>query len=66
MSNLKMGQKALLILDNAPDHSNELMSHDGQISVVFLPPNFTPLLQPMQKMQSRQLNYIIARNYYFT
>jgi hypothetical protein len=47
MSHLKMEQEALLILHNAPGHPDELMSDDGQITVMFLPCRCTPLLQPM-------------------
>lgn len=44
----KMGiePKALLVMDNAPCHL-ELVSDDGKIKTMFLPPNSTPLLQPM-------------------
>lgn len=44
----KMGidSKALLIIDNAPCHL-ELVSDDGKIRCMFLPPNSTPILQPM-------------------
>lgn len=44
-------QKALLILDNCPGHpdTDELKSKDGKITAMFLPPNVTPLLQPMDQ-----------------
>ena len=43
--------QALLLLDNAPSHptEDELKSKDGQIVTMFLPPNFTPLIQPMDQ-----------------
>lgn len=43
--------KALLLLDNCPGHPDEesLKSEDGQICVLYLPPNVTPLLQPMDQ-----------------
>lgn len=43
--------KALLLLDNAPSHPNEdeLKSEDGQIVTMYLPPNVTPLIQPMDQ-----------------
>lgn len=43
--------KALLVLDNAPGHPNQenLKSKDGLIQIMFLPPNCTPLLQPMDQ-----------------
>ena len=43
--------KAILLLDNAPAHSHadKLVSQDGRIKVVFLPPNTTALIQPMDQ-----------------
>jgi hypothetical protein len=41
----KLAHKVLLILDNAPDHSDEeLLNVHPNIEVVFLPPNTTYLL----------------------
>jgi hypothetical protein len=39
--------KSLLILDNAPGHTSEgqLKLRDGLIELMFLPPDYTPLLQ---------------------
>lgn len=58
--------KALLVLDNAPGHPNEqeLKSSDGNIQAIFLPPNCTPLLQPMdqnviQKIKSLYKNKLL-------
>ncbi|CAG5048130.1 unnamed protein product [Parnassius apollo] len=58
--------KALLVLDNAPGHPNEqeLKSSDGNIQTTFLPPNCTPLLQPMdqnviQKIKSLYKNKLL-------
>lgn len=44
-------EKALLVLDNAPGHgpNDVLMSKDGRIKTLFMPPNCTPLLQPMDQ-----------------
>jgi hypothetical protein len=39
--------KALLILDNAPGHPVSVEDHADNIQVVFLPPNTTPILQPV-------------------
>lgn len=56
----KLPQKALLILDNCPGHpdENELNSADN-IRVMFLPPNVTPLLQPMDQnvIQAIKMQY---------
>lgn len=53
--------RALLLLDNAPSHpeEKELRSPDGLICVLYLPPNCTPLLQPMDQhvIQSIKLHY---------
>ena len=40
---------AVLVLDNCPDHPNEedLISDDGNITALYLPPNVTSLIQPM-------------------
>lgn len=47
--------KALLILDNAPSHPlvTELWSEDGQIQTIFLPPNVTALIQPIDQNEIR-------------
>ncbi|XP_045464241.1 jerky protein homolog-like [Harmonia axyridis] len=47
----KLPQKAILILDNAPCHppAEELRSSDGIIFTVYMPPNVTPLIQPMDQ-----------------
>ncbi|XP_039968335.1 jerky protein homolog-like isoform X1 [Bactrocera tryoni] len=43
--------KVLLLIDNAPSHPNEaqLTTEDGQILAMFMPPNVTPLIQPMDQ-----------------
>ncbi len=48
---LREKQKAFLLLDNAPSHPDlsELTSEDGQIRCVYLPPNTTSVLQPMDQ-----------------
>lgn len=44
-------QKALLVLDNAPGHPSEeeLTTEDKCITAIFLPPNCTALIQPMDQ-----------------
>lgn len=53
--------KALLLLDNCTAHHFEdnLVSDDGLIRVAFLPPNVTPLIQPMDQhvIQAIKLKY---------
>jgi len=66
-------QKALLVVDNAPGHDTgeELTSKNGQIKVMFLPPNCTTLLQPMDqniieniksKFKKKTLLHIVSRD----
>ena len=53
-----MEQKALLLLDNAPSHpsSATLRSEDGKIKTLFLPPNTTSIIQPMDQAVLDPLN----------
>lgn len=46
-SEQNISNKALLIIDNAPSHKLTLIPDN--IKVVFLPPNTTPILQPMDQ-----------------
>ncbi|KAG7164919.1 Tigger transposable element-derived protein 1-like 12 [Homarus americanus] len=41
--------KILLLLDNAPGHSPLLLDRHPNVKVVFLPPNTTSILQPMDQ-----------------
>ena len=43
--------KVLLLLDNAPAHpsAEKLKSRDGKVTTMFLPPNTTSILQPMDQ-----------------
>ena len=47
----KLEEKAPLLLDNAPAHpsTDVLQSEDGTIKCLFLPPNTTSLVQPMNQ-----------------
>jgi hypothetical protein len=49
LSSKKLEQKAVLILDNAPCHPVILKSEDNMINCLFLPPNTTSLIQPMDQ-----------------
>ena len=51
LEDLGQEPKAILILDNCAAHpnENELVSDDGKIVAKFLPPNVTPLIQPMDQ-----------------
>ncbi|XP_014285598.1 jerky protein homolog-like [Halyomorpha halys] len=40
-------QKAILLLDNAPSHPTDLKKNE--VRTIFLPPNVTPLIQPMDQ-----------------
>ena len=57
--------KAVLLLDNAPAHpaTTKLCSKDGRIKAMFLPPNTTSLIQPMDQgvIESTKRHY---RNFY--
>ncbi|XP_066253462.1 jerky protein homolog-like [Euwallacea similis] len=47
----KLPLRAMLLLDNAPSHpiAEKLCSKDGNIFVKYMPPNVTPLIQPMDQ-----------------
>lgn len=59
LKKLNLPQKAILILDNAPGHPDDLVSDDKQITVMYMPPNCTPLMQPMDQhvIQAVKLYY---------
>jgi hypothetical protein len=58
MRELNLPPKALLCLDNAPDE-NQLRTKDNNIQTLFLPPNCTPLIQPMDQhvIQNIKMHY---------
>ena len=43
----RTNRKCLLVMDNCGPHGTELVDPDGQIEVIFLPPNVTSVYQPM-------------------
>ena len=51
MQEMGLGAKALLLLDNAPTHlaATNLVSKEGNIRAMYLPPNTTALFQPMDQ-----------------
>ena len=42
-------KKALLLLGNAPSYPDSSSLTNGSITAMFLPPNTTPLIQPMEQ-----------------
>ena len=61
LKKLNLPQKALLLFDNCPGHPDEedLKSENDFIRVMFLPPNVTPLIQPMDQnvIQTVKMHY---------
>ncbi|XP_030746168.1 jerky protein homolog-like [Sitophilus oryzae] len=51
LRSFNLPERALLIVNNASSHGSieELTSEDGQFTTLFLPPNCTALLQPMNQ-----------------
>jgi hypothetical protein len=51
LKNLNLPKKAILLLDNCRAHppAEELRTSDGMIFVMYMPPNLTPLIQPMDQ-----------------
>lgn len=41
--------KALLLIDNAPGHPSSLIGSHPNVEVIFLPPNTTSLIQPLDQ-----------------
>ncbi|GFW24404.1 jerky protein homolog-like [Trichonephila clavipes] len=51
-------QRAILLIDNAPSHPGTEELSSGEIKAIFLPPNVTPLLQPMDQGVLQKLKQI--------
>ncbi|XP_046684931.1 jerky protein homolog-like, partial [Homalodisca vitripennis] len=51
--------RALLLIDNAPSHPDDLELVIGDIKAIFLPPNVTSIIQPMDQgvLQALKQNY---------
>lgn len=54
-----MPRKAILLLDNAPTHPSEDELRDGEIKMMFLPPNVMSICQPMDQgvLETIKRNY---------
>lgn len=61
LSSINFPMEAVLLLDNCPGHpyADELHSENGKIFAMFLPPNTTAMIQPMDQnvIQNIKLNY---------
>ncbi|GJQ68580.1 hypothetical protein Trydic_g17132 [Trypoxylus dichotomus] len=53
--------KALLITNNAPGHPESLVTEDENIQVIFLPPNTTSLLEPLNQGIIRRFKAIYTQ-----
>lgn len=62
LKELNLPPKALLLLDNAPGHPVDLKSDDNQICVMYLPPNCTPLIQPMDQHVIQAIKLFYRKN----
>lgn len=64
MKKLNMNYKILLILDNCSSHPKNLSTE--HVQVVFLPPNTTSLIQPLDQGIIRQFeHYYLKRAFEF-
>lgn len=61
LSKKNLPLKALLLLDNAPAHplEDDLKSIDENFTILYMPPNCTALIQPMDQhvIQNIKVNY---------
>ncbi|XP_066943489.1 tigger transposable element-derived protein 1-like [Macrobrachium rosenbergii] len=58
----KIPFKILLILDNAPTHPQNIGDFNENVKVVFLPPNTTSLIQPMDQVAVATFKAYYLRN----
>ncbi|GFV62728.1 tigger transposable element-derived protein 2 [Trichonephila clavipes] len=56
-------QRAILLIDNAPSHPGTEELSSGEIKAIFLPPNVTPLLQPMHQGVLQKLKQIYRKQF---
>ncbi|XP_055714417.1 jerky protein homolog-like [Phlebotomus papatasi] len=59
----QLPEKAILVLDNAPVHPNEKELVSGDIKVVYLPPNITSTVQPMDQNVLESMKKIYKRKF---
>ncbi|KAJ8937512.1 hypothetical protein NQ318_015978 [Aromia moschata] len=64
LRSLNLTEGALSIVDNASSHGTveELTSEDGKFTTIFLPPNCTALLQPMDQNSIRLTKLFYRKN----
>ncbi|XP_055708815.1 jerky protein homolog-like [Phlebotomus papatasi] len=63
LANKNLPQKAVLLLDNAPVHPDEKELVSGGIRVLYLPPNVTATVQPMDQNVLENLKQKYRRNF---
>ncbi|GFV96259.1 jerky protein homolog-like [Trichonephila clavipes] len=56
-------QRAILLIDNALSHPDTEELSSGEIKAIFLPPNVTPLLQPMDQGVLQTLKQIYRKQF---
>lgn len=49
LKSINLPIKAILVLDNAPTHPDKVTCDTADIKIIFLPPNVTSLIQPMDQ-----------------
>lgn len=62
LAELKLPQKALLLVDNTPGHSEDLTSDDKQICVMYIPPAYSPSTQPMNEQVIQAVKVYYRKN----
>ena len=63
LSSLGLNQKALLIIDSATVHLCNFELCDENIKVIFLPPNTTALIQPLDQGVISCFKRVYKRNF---
>ena len=60
-ASLDIPQKCILLMDNAPVHGRNINEDVLDVEVIFLPPNTTSLLQPMDQTVNRSFKSIYLK-----